>query len=117
MKKTSTPSNLEDQPLESLLLHFKEDKYKVSYAAIRWAKEIKQKENLPDAIPTLVPRALREILAGKITLKDIESLPLMARVAPAPAPAQAPVVHPTITLSVPDSKEEPEDEESEDEKE
>lgn len=86
--------NVADLPFEGLLLECSEDRYKIPYAALRWAKEIKQKENLPDPVQFLVPRAVREILGGKVTLKDIEKLPMLAKVAPAPAPAA-----PTITLN------------------
>jgi DNA-directed RNA polymerase subunit K/omega len=86
-----------EKPLEALILENKKDKYKMAYAAIRWAKEIKQKENLPDAVPFLVPRALREILTGKASVKEIEKLPMAVKIAPPPAPeAQA---APTITLN------------------
>lgn len=88
--------NVADLPFEGLLLECSEDRYKIPYAALRWAKEIKQKENLPDPVQFLVPRAVREILGGKVTLKDIEKLPMLAKVAPAPAPAPA---APTITLN------------------
>lgn len=116
MKKTTTSINLEDQPLESLLLQFKEEKYKVSYAAIRWAREIKKKESLNDPVPTLVARALREILSGKISIKEIENLPMISR-ASAPVVAAQPVAapHPTITLNVtPEKETESSDDEDED---
>ena len=75
-----------EKPLEALILENKKDKYKMAYAAIRWAKEIKQKENLPDAVPFLVPRALREILTGKVSVKEVEKLPMVVKLAPPPAP-------------------------------
>lgn len=94
----------EDLPMEALFLQCREDKYKLAYAAIRWAKEIKQKENLPEVIQALVPRSLREILQGKVTLKEIEKLPMAVKVAPPPPPPQ-----PTITLNVaPEETAEPE---------
>ena len=93
----------ENLPMEALMLQCREEKYKLAYATIRWAKEIKQKESLPDLIQSLIPRALREILAGKTTLKDIEALPMIAKIAPPPPPSQ-----PTITLNVaPDDVPEP----------
>ena len=92
----ATTENTDELPIEALVLQNKIDKYKLSYAAIRWAKEIKKTENLPDPVPTLVPRAIREILTGKVHIKDIEVLPMMARVQ---APAPAPTV-PTLTLNV-----------------
>jgi DNA-directed RNA polymerase subunit K/omega len=101
MKNETIAGNLEDQPLEVLLLHFRDDKYKVAYAAIRWAREIKQKESLTDPIASLVTRSLREILTGKISIKDIEQLPVIVKSPPpAPAPAPAAPAHPTITLNL-----------------
>jgi DNA-directed RNA polymerase subunit K/omega len=92
-----------ERPIEALVLECKKDKYKLSYAAMRWAKEIKKTENLPDAVPHLMERALREILSGKVTIKEIEKLPMIVKVAaPAPQPEAAPA--PTITLS-PEGKE------------
>ena len=99
MKKSETPDISEDLPLEALVMQFKEDRYKLSYAALRWAKEIKQKENLPDAIPALLPRAIREIVTGKVSIKDVEKLPMAIKIATPPPPAPQ-VSHPTITLNV-----------------
>ena len=45
----------------------------------------------------LVPRAIREILSGKVAIKEVEKLPMIVKVA-TPAPA-APTT-PTITLNV-----------------
>jgi DNA-directed RNA polymerase subunit K/omega len=84
-----------DMPIDALLLECNTDRYKLAYAAIRWAKEIKQKENLPDPVPVLVQRAIREILTGKVEIEDIGKLPVIVRVAaPPPAPT------PTLTLNV-----------------
>ncbi len=92
-------------PVEALMLECVKDRYKVSYAALRWAKEIKKKENLADSIPLLIPRAMRELLTGKVTIKEIEKLPMLAQVPmPPPPPVPAP---PTITLK-PDEGEEDE---------
>lgn len=85
-----------DMPIYALLLECNKDRYKLAYAAIRWAKEIKTKENLPDPVPVLVQRALREILTGKVEIDDIGKLPVLARVAPPPPPP----TQPTITLNV-----------------
>ena len=105
MKKSEVDQMLEELPLEGLLLQCKTDKYKLAYSAIRWAKEIKQKENLPDPVQSLVPRALRDILLGKTTIKEIEKLPLIVKLAPPPAAAPA---QPTLTLNVAeDEKPEP----------
>lgn len=93
-KKSDSNSNKSDLPLEAMALEYQKDRYKLAYAALRWAREIKQKENLPDPLPLLVPRALRDIIEGKMTIKEIEKLPMIVKVAPAPQPAA-----PTITLS------------------
>lgn len=89
MTSVKTDGDIE-MPLEALLLSQSKDRYKYSYAAIRWAKEIKLKENLPDPLRNLVPRALRELLTGKVTLKQVEALPVKIKMAPAPPPAPAP---------------------------
>ena len=73
MTNASSSEKKAELPLDALSLETKNDRYKYSYAALRWAKEIKQKENLPDPIQKLLPRAIRELLTGKVTLKDIES--------------------------------------------
>jgi DNA-directed RNA polymerase subunit K/omega len=84
-----------DLPIDALLLECNTDRYKLAYAAIRWAKELKTKENLPDPVPVLVQRAIREILTGKVNIEDIGKLPVIVKVAPPPAP-----VAPTLTLNV-----------------
>jgi len=99
MKKSEIIEVTDDQPIEALVMQFKQDRYKLSYAALRWAKEIKQKENLPDSIPALLPRALREIVTGKVEIKDIQKLPMAVKVAPPPPPPAAPS-HPRITLNI-----------------
>ncbi|MCB4756831.1 MAG: hypothetical protein LHV69_07365 [Elusimicrobia bacterium] len=96
MPKAKPKPEQAPQSLEAMILDCKKDRYKLAYSAIRWAKEIKQKENLPDPVPLLVPRAMREILSGKVSLKDVEKLPMMIKMAPPPAPAA-----PTLTLNVP----------------
>lgn len=93
-----------DLPVEALMLECVKDRYKISYAALRWAKEIKKKENLPDSIPLLIPRAMRELLTGKVSLKEIEKLPMLAQVPLAPLPP-APST-PTITLKPSDGEDE-----------
>lgn len=95
-------------PLEGMVLNCGKEKYKLSYAAIRWAREIKQKENLPDPVQFLVPRALRDILTGKMTIKEVEKLPIIAKVSPPPAPAAAP----TLTLNLPPEEKEKGDKDS-----
>ncbi len=102
MPKANPDHSKADMPLEALILECKKDRYKLAYVAVRWAKEIKQKENLPDPIPTLALRAMREILTGKVTIKEIEKLPMIVKVAPPPPPST-----PTITLNVAEAETEP----------
>lgn len=97
MTKAQTDKSKADFPIDGLLLECNKDRYKLSYSAIRWAKEIKQKENLPESIPFLMSRALREILGGKVSIKEIEKLPFLARVPASPVGAPA---APTLSLSV-----------------
>jgi DNA-directed RNA polymerase subunit K/omega len=94
-KEKNTDKEKAELPLEGMLLECNTDRYKLSYAALRWAKEIKQKENLPEPVQFLVPRALREILTGKVLVKDVEKLPMISRAAPPPPPPA-----PTLTLNV-----------------
>ena len=46
MPKANSNAIKADLPLDGLLLECNKDRYKLSYAALRWAKEIKQ-EKLP----------------------------------------------------------------------
>lgn len=116
----ATDKNKADMPLEALMLECTKDKYRISYAAIRLAREIKSKENLPEPLPIVLQRSLRELLTGKATIKEVEKLPVIARViAPMPQQQAAPSV-PTITLNpaaidekpAKKSKEDKEDEEA-----
>jgi DNA-directed RNA polymerase subunit K/omega len=103
MTKAKSDASKAELSLDALLLECNKDRYKLSYAALRWAKEIKQKENLPDPIPLLVQRALREILSGEVLIKDVEKLAYLTRVvASTPAPAAAPA-GPSITLNISNS--------------
>ena len=111
MKKIVTDASLEDESLETLLMHFKVDRYKMAYLSLRWAKEMKLKENLADALPTLVPRALREILTGKVSMRDIEKLPVLTKVVVPVVAAPIAAPHPTITLKKSKDDEEEADEE------
>jgi hypothetical protein len=82
--------------IEAMILECSKDKYKLPYSAIRWAKEIKKKENSTEPMPALVIRALREILTGKENMKDIEKLPFLFKVPSVPAAA---AVIPTLKLN------------------
>ena len=96
MSKSTVDKSKADLPVEALMLECVKDRYKISYAALRWAKELKKKENLADALPLLIPRAMREILTGKVSIKEIEKLPMLTQVPV--APPVAPPSMPTITL-------------------
>lgn len=96
MSKQKEDKSKADLPVEALMLECTKDRYKLAYAALRWAKELKKKENLADPIPLIVPRAMREILTGKILIKDVEKLPILAQV---PLPPMPPPSVPTITLN------------------
>lgn len=104
MSKNTADKSKAELPVEALMLECVKDRYKISYAALRWAKELKKKENLADSIPLLIPRAMRELLTGKVSVKEIEKLPMLAQV-PAPAPVAAPAA-PTITLKPDEETEE-----------
>ena len=75
MAKKSEPKP--ELSIEAMIFECSKDKYKLPYSAIRWAKEIKKKENSTEPMPALVIRALREILTGKESMKDIEKLPFL----------------------------------------
>ena len=86
--------------MDALLLQCEKDRYKIGYATLRWAKEIKQKENLPEPIPILIPRALREILTGKVTIEDVEKLPMAIKITPPPPPTITPA-SPALKMTPP----------------
>ena len=75
----------EEKDLESMILDYSRDKYKLVRTGVRWAHEIRQKENLPDPISALIPRALQEILSGAVPISEIEKLPEIPRSASLPA--------------------------------
>jgi len=75
MAKAKQQIPKEEKDLESMILDYGKDKYKLVKTGVRWACEIKQKENLPDPISTLIPRAVQEILSGAVSIDEIEKLP------------------------------------------
>jgi len=105
MTKATKTEKKSERTMEVMLLAAYKDRYKLAYATIRWAKEIKKTENLPDPVPTLVPRALREIMDGKTTIKQVEKLPMAVKmsttppVIPVAAGAPVPVSTPTLSLN------------------
>jgi len=98
MTKAKVEAEAPERSMESYIMECSKDRYKLPFAALRWAKEIKQKENLPDPLQNLIPRAMKEILTGKTTIGQVEKLPLVIKVAPQPAPTVQP--QPTISLSI-----------------
>jgi DNA-directed RNA polymerase subunit K/omega len=66
---------LPDGPLSQLLLSIKEEKYRMISLATRWSLEIKQRDQSPLPPQALLDQAIREILAGRVTLEEIEKLP------------------------------------------
>lgn len=97
-KATTTDTTKSEVPIFAMLAECNTDRYKLAYAAIRWAKEIKKQENLPDSVPVLVQRALREILTGKVDIADIGKLPVIVRT---PAPPPTPQTQsPALTLAI-----------------
>lgn len=91
MSKTQDKQQAE-LTVEAMILECKKDKYKLPYAAIRWAKEIKKTENSTEPMPVLVIRALREILTGKTSMKDVEKLPFLFKIPSTPAAPAAPTL-------------------------
>ncbi|MFN0117645.1 MAG: hypothetical protein ACKVQC_05045 [Elusimicrobiota bacterium] len=81
--------NRNDMSVEALMLTTTKDKYKLAFSAIRWAREIKKAENSTESMPTLINRAMKEIILGKVTIKEIEKLPLVLK-APTPHHETAP---------------------------
>lgn len=61
--------------LQELILDHAPKKYRLVNYAIRWAKEIARKEDAPKTTQGLLNAALRDIITGKITPKEIDKLP------------------------------------------
>lgn len=64
----------EDMSLDELLLNHASKKYYLVNYALRWAKEVKKREDAPKTSQGIMNVALREILTGKVTYKDIDKL-------------------------------------------
>lgn len=67
--------NKADLPLSQLLLDCPKDKYRLVGLAIRWAHEVKKRDQSTEPAPELLNRALKEILAEQVSLDEIEKLP------------------------------------------
>jgi DNA-directed RNA polymerase subunit K/omega len=76
------------QPLSKLLLDCLKDKYRLVPLAIRWAVEVKKRDQdkqlVPETPGDIMNRALKEILSGQVALDDLEKLP------PLPKPEKKP---------------------------
>jgi len=91
----------EDIPLTQLILDRSKDKYRLVALALRWAQEIKQKEQAPEPPQEILSRALKQILDGDVSLEEIEKLP------PLPKPAEPKA--PALVLKPLPEKDEPEE--------
>jgi DNA-directed RNA polymerase subunit K/omega len=72
--KTNEPN------LNQLILDRSKDKYRLVLLSLRWAQEIKQREQSADTPQEILNRALKEILTGQVSLEEVEKL------APLPKP-------------------------------
>lgn len=62
------------QNISQLIWETNMNKFELIPAAVRWAKEIKKREQLPDNVSALLDRAMDEILTGKVKMSEIEKL-------------------------------------------
>lgn len=87
------PSNAakNDLPLSQLMLERSHDKYRLVHLAMRWAQEIKVRDQSTDPTQEIVSRALKEILNGDVTLEAIEKLPPPVKVEPKPLEIVKPI--------------------------
>jgi DNA-directed RNA polymerase subunit K/omega len=87
------PSNAakNDIPLSQLMLERSHDKYRLVHLAMRWAQEIKVRDQSSDPTQEIVSRALKEILTGQVSLEDIEKLPPPVKVEPKPLEITKPI--------------------------
>jgi hypothetical protein len=79
-KKADTETAAPETPLADLILDCKQDKYRVVSLATRWAIEVQKREENAGLQPeVLVSLALKDILAGKVTMEEIEALPVVPK--------------------------------------
>lgn len=64
----------EDMSLAELLLDHASKKYYLVNYALRWSKEVKKREDAPKTAQGIMILALREILIGKVTYKEIDKI-------------------------------------------
>ena len=77
MKKSSdkeAAKKEEVHSMEELILNYSKDRYKLTTLALRWAQEIRVRDNLNDPPQQILSQALKEILTGKVKLSEIEKL-------------------------------------------
>jgi DNA-directed RNA polymerase subunit K/omega len=67
--------NKAEWTLSHLLLDQSSDKYRLVPLAVRWAYEVRQRDQSALPPQELVGQALREILTGQVKLEEIEALP------------------------------------------
>jgi DNA-directed RNA polymerase subunit K/omega len=84
-----------DLPLAQLILDCSKDKYRLVNAALRWAHEVKQREE-KGTTQEIIDKALKEILAGQADLEMIEKLPPIPKSErPAPEPPKPLIIEKT----------------------
>ena len=87
------PSNAvkNDTPLSQLMLERSQDKYRLVHLAMRWAQEIKVRDQSTDPTQEILSKALKEILNGEVSLEAIEKLPPPVKVEPKPLDIVKPI--------------------------
>lgn len=87
------PSNAakHDTPLSQLMLERSQDKYRLVHLAMRWAQEIKVRDQSSEPTQEILSRALKEILNGDVALEAIEKLPPPVKVEPKPLDIVKPI--------------------------
>lgn len=74
-EETAPVINKADLPLSQLLLDIKQGKYKLVAQAVRWAYEVKKRDQSTEPAIEILNKALKEILAEQVSIEDIEKLP------------------------------------------
>ena len=65
-----------NKPLDELVLDTNIDRYRLVGLASKWVEELKQKEEYKYfSTPELIEVALKDILADKVSIEEIEKLP------------------------------------------
>jgi DNA-directed RNA polymerase subunit K/omega len=79
------PVNKADLPLSQLLLDVRQGKYKLVGQAVRWAYEVKKRDQSTEPAIEILNKALKEILAEQVSIEDIEKLPPVPKETKKPA--------------------------------